>query len=104
MLNLKIQIPILDEPDDLDEKEPEAPKATEAPKTRRRRSGQMVRREVSTNAIEVENSETGKATTTAPRAEESIQIVDGNADNIVFDGPLDSDSMYSGFIEVIGMF
>lgn len=64
----------------------------------------MVRREVSTNAIEVENSETGKATTTAPRAEESIQIVDGNADNIVFDGPLDSDSIYSGFIEVIGMF
>lgn len=92
-----------DEPDDLDEKEPEPTKPTEAPKTRKRRSDRLIRREVSTNAIEVENPDTGKATTTAPRAEESIQIVDGNADNIVFDGPLDSESIYSGFLEVIGM-
>lgn len=73
------------------------------PKTRRRRFDRFVRREVSTNAIEKE-TETGKATTIAPRAEESIQIVDGNAENIVHDGPLDSESIYSGFIEVIGMY
>ncbi|XP_055318349.1 tyrosine-protein phosphatase 69D isoform X2 [Sitodiplosis mosellana] len=91
-----------DEPDEPDEKEPEDPKPSEIPKTRKRRFDRLVRREVSTNAIEVENPETGKATTTAPRAEESIQIVDGNnAENIVYDGPLDSESIYSGYIEVI---
>lgn len=93
---------IADEPDELDEKEPDGPKPSEIPKTRRRRSDRFVRREVSTNAIEVENPETGKATTIAPRAEESIQIVD--TENIVHDGPLDSESIYSGFIEVIGMY
>ena len=52
----------------------------------------------------MENPETGKATTIAPRAEESIQIVDGNPEDIVHDGPLDSESIYSGFIEVIGTY
>lgn len=57
----------------------------------------------------MENSENGKSTTIAPRAEESIQIVNENVDNLgdrdgyaVFDGPLDPDSNYSGFVEVIG--
>lgn len=87
--------------------ESESSKATEAPKTRRRRY--RLRRQASANSIEVENSENGKSTTTAPRAEESIQIVNGNVDNlsdrdsyVVFDGPLDPDSNYSGFVEVIG--
>lgn len=57
----------------------------------------------------MENSENGKSTTNAPRAEESIQIVNENVDNladrdgyIVFDGPLDPESNYSGFLEVLG--
>lgn len=68
-------------------------------------------RQVTANTIEVENSENGKATS-APRAEESIQIVDEQAaGNIVEqdyygiqDGPLDPDSRYSAFVEVIGEF
>lgn len=83
-------------------------KTSEAPKTRRRRY--RIRRQATANAIEVENSENGKSTTSAPRAEESIQIVNENVDNLndrdgysaVFDGPLDPDSNYSGFVEVIG--
>lgn len=71
----------------------------------------MVRRQTNSNAIDVENSDTGKTATRSPRAEESIQIVNENFENltdrnsdIVFDGPLNSESIYSGFIEVIGMF
>lgn len=59
----------------------------------------------------MENSENGKSTTSAPRAEESIQIVNENVDSLgdrdsyaVFDGPLDPDSNYSGFVEVIGKY
>lgn len=94
-------------PDPVEKTEPESPKSTEAPKTRRRRY--RIRRQASSNSIEVENSENGKSTTSAPRAEESIQIVNENVDNLsdregiaVFDGPLDPDSNYSGFVEVIG--
>lgn len=70
-----------------------------------------MRRQATANSIEVENSDNGKSTTSAPRAEESVQIVKGDVDSltdrdnyVVFDGPLDPDSNYSGFIEVIGMF
>lgn len=87
----------------------EAPKPAEEKKTRRRRH--RLRRQVTANSIEAENSENGKSTTAAPRAEESIQIVKEDLDkltdresHVVFDGPLDPDSNYSGFIEVIGMF
>lgn len=78
-------------------------------KSRRRRliHRHIVRREASQNKIERENPENGKATTITPRAEESIQIVNKNIDRdnyTVFDGPLDPDSSYSGFVEVIGMF
>lgn len=81
----------------------EIPKTTEAPKNRRRR-------QAASNSINVENSENGKSTTTAPRAEGSIQIVNhvdnlnGGDHYVVFDGPLDPDSNYSGFIEVIGTY
>lgn len=91
-----------DIPDPVEKSATESPKSTEAPKTRRRR-------QATPNAIELENSENGKSTTTAPRAEESIQIVNENVDNladrdsyVVFDGLLDPDSNYSGFVEVIG--
>lgn len=93
-------------PESVEKTKSETPKPTEAPKTRRRR---RLRRQASPNSIEVENAENGKSTTIAPRAEESIQIVNENVDNladrnsyVVFDGPLDPDSNYSGFIEVIG--
>lgn len=93
-----------DIPEPVEKAATESPKSTTTPKTRRRR-------QAAPNSIEVENSENGKSTTTAPRAEESIQIVNENLDNladrdsfVVFDGPLDPDSNYSGFVEVIGRF
>lgn len=95
-----------DLPDPIEKTESDDKKPTEAPKTRRRRF--RISRQATSNSIEVENSENGKATTIAPRAEESIQIVNENPDNMadrdyaVFDGPLDPDSNYSGFVEVIG--
>lgn len=70
--------------------------------TRRRRR----RRQLSQNSIQVENSENGKSTTIAPKNDENIQIM--NAENLidrnflVFDGPLDPSSNYTGFVEVIG--
>lgn len=98
-----------DLPDPVEKTESDDKKTSEAPKTRRRRF--RVSRQATSNSIEVENAENGKATTIAPRAEESIQIVNENPDNMsdrdgyaVFDGPLDPDSNYSGFIEVIGKF
>lgn len=97
----------IDLPGPVEKAESESKPTSEAPKTRRRRF--RISRQASSNSIEVENSENGKATTIAPRAEESIQIVNENVDNLsdrdgyaVFDGPLDPDSNYSGFVEVIG--
>lgn len=102
-----------DIPDEKEEKsESQTSKPDDATKTRRRRLAhrRFNRRQAPANAIELENSDNGKSTTIAPRAEESIQIVNENVDNltdrdsyVVFDGPLDSESNYSGFIEVIGM-
>lgn len=84
---------------------------TDVGKQRRRRH--RVRRNLSPNAITVEE---GKTTTPlppppSPRIEESIQIVNGHIDGhaidrnnqfAVFDGPLDPLSNYTGFVEVIG--
>lgn len=89
------------------QKTAETPKPDETNKTRRRRH--RSRRQATANSIEVENSENGKSTTAAPRAEESVQISKHDEESsidrdsyVVFDGPLDPDSHYSGFIEVIG--
>lgn len=80
-------------------------------KTRRRRQTRHhTRRQLPSNAIEIENPDNGKATAApraeAPRAEESIQIVHEVADNLadartVYDGQLDLESKYTTFIEVI---
>lgn len=72
-------------------------------KLRKRR---LIRRQVSPNSIQVENFENGKSTTPLPRAEESIQILNENVEigSNVFDGQLDPQSNYTGFIEVIGKF
>lgn len=89
--------------------ESDGAKVDDVPKTRRRRH--RFQRQAAPNSIDVENTDNGKSTTIAPRAEESIQIVNENVDNlsdrnanVVFDGPLDADSNYSGFVEVIGKF
>lgn len=72
----------------------------------KRRHHDRFRREANSNAIELENIENGKATTTAPKTAESIQYgtLDERSSDIIFDGPLNSQAIYTGFIEVIGMF
>lgn len=82
-------------------------------KNKTHNSGKLKRRrkrELSPNAIQIENTENGKATTALPTSkdDESIQIINGNINGIdsnkylVFDGPLDPQSNYTGFVEVIG--
>lgn len=78
-------------------------------KTRKRRQlKRHTRRQIPSNAIQSENPDNGKTTAPpTPRAEESIQIVHDAADNLadgrntVYDGPLDPESQYTAFIEVI---
>lgn len=64
------------------------------------------RRQHPTNAIEIENENNGKATimpVTAARYAETIKIDENAEQNYnIYDGPLDSSSNYTGFIEVIG--
>lgn len=75
------------------------------PQSRRRR-----RRQSQPNSIQIENSENGKSTTVLPpNTDDIIEIVNGNIGNptnnnhhIVFDGPLDPGSNYTGYLEVIG--
>lgn len=69
------------------------------------------RHNISPNAIQIENTENGKATTSLPQLakdEDGIQIATNNNEEIVnrpvYDGPLDPNSNYTGFIEVIGEF
>lgn len=88
-----------------------ANKTIEVGKQRRRRShGHRLRRNLSPNAIAVDEGKTSTALPPSPRSEESIQIVNGHIDGnsldrnnfAVFDGPLDPSSNYTGFVEVIG--
>lgn len=81
-------------------------KANNAGKLRRRR-----RRQFSPNSIQIENSDNGKQTTALPMVKENdtIQILHENIGDVaqnyvVFDGPLDPNSNYTGFVEVIGKF
>lgn len=70
------------------------------------------RRQPPTNAIQIENEENGKATTipaTAAKNAETININEGidgpeavRQDYNIYDGPLDPNSFYSGFVEAIG--
>lgn len=80
----------------------------ETVKVEKLRKRRLIRRQVSPNSIDIENFDNGKSTTPLPRAEESIQILKANVENLidrnVFDGPLDPQSNYTGFIEVIGKF
>lgn len=74
-----------------------------AAKTRRRRR----HNQTSPNSIPNDSADSGKSTTAPPlgKAEESVQIVNqniGEFNAMVFDGPLDPQSNYTGFLEVIG--
>lgn len=62
-----------------------------------------------TNSIGIENEENGKATimpVTAARYAETIKLNEyaerSKQDYTIYDGPLDSSSNYTGFLEVIG--
>lgn len=86
-------------PDEI-EKKP-ANNSTKPQSRRRRRQSQP-------NSIQIENSENGKSTTLPPKTDDIIEIVNGNIgiptknNHIVFDGPLDPASNYTGYVEVIG--
>lgn len=101
-MNVKLKMNIFIHRIDVPEEKPTNSSAKAQSRRRRRRQSQP-------NSIQIENSENGKSTTVPPKTDDIIEIVNGDIGNptdnnhhIVFDGPLDPESNYTGYLEVIG--
>lgn len=95
-MNDKAYVHRIDVPEEMEKKSTDG--SAKAQSRRRRRQSQP-------NSIQLENSENGKSTTVPPKNDDIIEIVNGNPtknNDIVFDGPLDPASNYTGYLEVIG--